>query len=431
MTSSTSSSIPEAENSDRISGMPDDVLVHILSFLPTTISAKTSILSRRWRFLWAYAPNLIFKTDDDVDSDIVYRVMLLRRSENINTLRMTGCFPCTELQFDTWIAYAVMRDVRNLDLWVSGCRILPQCLLNCKTLVDLRLTNCSVIPEAGPICLPCLKNLHLIHARYESDESLPHLLSGCTMLEEFVLMLDEDSLSCYNISSPTIKRLTVHFHFSDSTSYECRLVIDTPALGYLEICDHFGKFAPLIDAEIHLEEGKIKKYDFLYCRSILNFIDWLGILNPKSMRLNVSAYLSEQTAESEFFAGNISFPTLTKLEVVADCFLVSQFLKKADNLEILIFHEVSEEVQSYVWVEPPQVPKCLLSHLRVVKFAFKVNEMNNFALVGFLLKNARVLEEMEVQYSGTSDTDEKINEMGLIERASKKCSVTFVKVVYR
>ncbi|EYU29683.1 hypothetical protein MIMGU_mgv1a017889mg [Erythranthe guttata] len=384
MTSSTSSSNSVAAvNSDRISGMQDDVLLHILSFLPTIMSAKTSILSRRWRFLWAYAPDLIFETDDDVD--IVYRVMLLHRTKSINTLRMTRCFPCTDLQFDTWIAYAVMRKVRNLDLWVEGTRILPQCLLNCETLVDLRLSYCCVIPDAGTVYLPRLKNLHLIEVEYESDESLPRLLSGCTQLEEFVLKSDEELLSCYKISSPTIERLTVHFYLSDATSYECRLVINTPALGYLQICDEIYRLAR----------------------------------NPESQE-------HTQTGESKFFAGTVSFPTLTKLELDADCFLVSQFLKNADNLEILIFNEVSEEKKSYVWVEPLQVPKCLLSHLKVIKFVNTVDKMNNFEMVKFLLKNARVLEEMDIIYSKTSDTEEKVREIVLL---CKRCRVTRVEVV--
>ncbi|XP_040369631.1 probable FBD-associated F-box protein At5g38565 isoform X2 [Rosa chinensis] len=48
---------------DRISGLPDEILVSILSLLPLKEAQATSILSRRWQYVWAYCTTLNF--DDE------------------------------------------------------------------------------------------------------------------------------------------------------------------------------------------------------------------------------------------------------------------------------------------------------------------------------------------------------------------------------
>lgn len=46
---------------DRLSTLADDLLVHILSFLPLKEGISASTLSRRWRFLWTRMTTLDFK----------------------------------------------------------------------------------------------------------------------------------------------------------------------------------------------------------------------------------------------------------------------------------------------------------------------------------------------------------------------------------
>ncbi|KAJ4759951.1 hypothetical protein LUZ62_070326 [Rhynchospora pubera] len=52
------------ETIDRLSSLPDDILIHILSFLRTREAVQTCILSKRWRNTWASVPVLNFHVSD-------------------------------------------------------------------------------------------------------------------------------------------------------------------------------------------------------------------------------------------------------------------------------------------------------------------------------------------------------------------------------
>ncbi|XP_012832872.1 PREDICTED: FBD-associated F-box protein At3g49020-like [Erythranthe guttata] len=146
------------------------------------------------------------------------------------------------------------------------------------------------------MCLPRLKRLHLMYVKYEGNESLPHLLSGCPALEELLIHSNTDYES-FNISSPTIKRLFVHLHYngedSDNEEYCCnyKLEIKTPALVYLHLADdsakhiECGALNSLIEADID-----IKAYinDFIYARSVVKLFDRLR--NVKCLKLQLSCY---------------------------------------------------------------------------------------------------------------------------------------------
>lgn len=45
---------------DRISGLPDAVLCHMLLFLQTIYAVRTSVLCTRWKKIWESVPNLDF-----------------------------------------------------------------------------------------------------------------------------------------------------------------------------------------------------------------------------------------------------------------------------------------------------------------------------------------------------------------------------------
>lgn len=51
-------------NEDRISQLPEDLILHILSLLPTKDVIATTVLSKQWRSLWKMVPILMFDSCD-------------------------------------------------------------------------------------------------------------------------------------------------------------------------------------------------------------------------------------------------------------------------------------------------------------------------------------------------------------------------------
>ncbi|KAJ0824569.1 putative F-box domain-containing protein [Helianthus annuus] len=52
------------EDEDRLSGLPDELIDKILSFIGIKQAIQTSVLSSRWRFIWTSMPYLNFSRDD-------------------------------------------------------------------------------------------------------------------------------------------------------------------------------------------------------------------------------------------------------------------------------------------------------------------------------------------------------------------------------
>jgi len=62
---------------DRLSDLPDCVILHILSFVYTKRVVQTCILSNRWNNLWKYLPTLVLVSPSN---KFVSRILSLRNA---------------------------------------------------------------------------------------------------------------------------------------------------------------------------------------------------------------------------------------------------------------------------------------------------------------------------------------------------------------
>ncbi|KAH7862041.1 hypothetical protein Vadar_034024 [Vaccinium darrowii] len=193
MSSKKTKSSPTLSNGDRISGFPEPVIHHIMSFLPPEDVIRTGSLSKTWYSLWSTYPNLEFDQTTfkmalptrsvqeklDLFLSSVNRSLqrLEQRSMNIHKLKFHTVVQDPN-PFDLCVERALERNVQELDLDYSdkGNQYynnehngklrryyydMPQCLYSAKSVKCLKLMGFKV--------------------------GIMDLLSGCHSIEELVL----------------------------------------------------------------------------------------------------------------------------------------------------------------------------------------------------------------------------------------------------
>lgn len=256
------------EHEDRLSELPDSLIFHIFGFLRTVDVVRTTILSYRWKNLWTTSPCLSF---DDVLMDNRDR---LRNFVN-GALKLWGGFKILKFKLDlfvllehslfgdidSWVRFAHENEVEDLCLhlmYLYDVRgegdflgselvyLVPQDLYSCSSLKELFLQGCSFhIERDVQVQWNQLKNLTIDEAYYIDEHVINKVLSGCPLLEVFVLTLEG---GCKNLNlnfiSSSLKRLKIikFLYAFDEPSKNSELRIWTPNLETLEMCGvAFGK----------------------------------------------------------------------------------------------------------------------------------------------------------------------------------------------
>ncbi|CAN6353945.1 unnamed protein product [Urochloa humidicola] len=212
----------DAAPADRLSALPDEVLHHVMSFLPAWEVAPTCVLSHRWRHLWASAPCVDLRVrrrgrhyaPPDEFAKFVYRFLLQRdASAPVDTLRLLsspGCGGVTcwgnpiidgredysSADVDMWIHAAIKRRARVIQLAAHP---------KDEGYTAFRRIN----------MVSCHLKVLMLSESLLSDGILRQLSSRCPSLE--VMDLKKCSLRGNEISSASLRSLTI---------VECRIMQD-------------------------------------------------------------------------------------------------------------------------------------------------------------------------------------------------------------
>ncbi|KAM6594846.1 hypothetical protein CsatA_002549 [Cannabis sativa] len=246
-TSSSSSSAEDDE--DRISKLPDALILHILSFLPTVDVVSTSLLSNRWKRMWYLVPNLSFfiiassyKSTQDreklcnyVDSCLEHRkkAMFYNCNSVLTSFKLQmDCYERTKnLYLDKWLAFAVEKKVTEVNLCLSEevggdedgsiyyLYCIPETLLVKAIYLTILELNTVLLDSGYSYSFPSLKSLSLTNVDILDTSVVDKLLLGSPSLEKLSLIdFDIKDRRPYqlDIRSSSLKFLVIRFFMIES-----------------------------------------------------------------------------------------------------------------------------------------------------------------------------------------------------------------------
>ncbi|MCD9559240.1 hypothetical protein HAX54_017098, partial [Datura stramonium] len=186
------------EREDRISELPGNVIDRILELLPVKDAAKTSILSKKWRYIWGMLPSLrlnkafcykLAVKSQPVFKEIVDTILLQHLGAIVKFyLDVSGVRMSSYAHIDRWMHYITRNGVKELYLHMSNNSTykLPCYVLNCPTLTRLELSNCVFKPPNSFVGLR-----HLITIRLERITFVPtteFCVINCPLLVNLALL---------------------------------------------------------------------------------------------------------------------------------------------------------------------------------------------------------------------------------------------------
>ncbi|CAK8565909.1 unnamed protein product [Lathyrus sativus] len=371
---------------DRISDLPDPLLEHIVSFLPTKDAIATSVLSKRWKLIWR--SQIIIYFDDRPFTDTFsfhqfFNSFITMRDNTLPILSLPLKSRRHRLHCNHDFVYAAIRKgIETLIVDLLQPTTLPSIVLSTKTLSVLKLKMIKLNDDFQSVDLPSLKVLHLEYVTFKAIRYIHKILSGCPILQE---------LECQDLRT------------------------EIPTM-----------MPPLGIAISNLVRASVTRTTFIG-------LEWLH--NVEHLHMYVDRM--PPTIRGVFH-------NLTHLELIFGDALYGSYkwkwlknlLQNTPNLQTLIIHDLymvygGEQCLSSKkeWNYPEIVPECLLSHLTTcsLRDSRLINSELRFAK--YIMQNSRLLNTITIQTAKFLDTNTKLQvliELSSCPRISPTSKLLFI-----
>ncbi|PKI52948.1 hypothetical protein CRG98_026654 [Punica granatum] len=461
----------EGEQVDRLSSLPDSVLIQILALLPTRDAVKTLMipsLGRLWDqtfildFDWCAAHRCSQKLCNDGPFEeqfgrfvaFVDRTVMLHRSPRVFKFRLKINCSADYLQdrnlprdpeedeeadnrtqlmelLDSWLESAIQRNVEIFDLDFIACGfpgffnryVLPPSVLRSNSLVEMRVASCSLkfYPQS---CMKALKCLYLEDIIL-TDDLIESILSTCPVLETLSLK------DCYGFSrvsceSQMLKMVIV----SPDILSEWKIEVAGPYITSLSISGwiermSLGNLPSLHDATIDIcNQFCCVPDDYLLVKKVFEKLHHAKVLTVHDLPILVTMIweLLGCQCPSSNWQCLVLKTKLNKWHLPG----VANLLRNSPSLETLDLHIFKGELpqtpvrdswliwykfdEDNYWTAKDHSFSCLRTGLKTVKLSGDVMKDTVLQFVQFLLGKSLVLEELII-FIGTKDRSIKDGEL--------------------
>ncbi|XP_062144531.1 F-box/FBD/LRR-repeat protein At5g56420-like isoform X1 [Alnus glutinosa] len=434
------------ENNKCLGDLPEEILRHILSFLPTKDAVRTSLLSKRWEYLWASIPNLdfgrSFPAKRNLLMNFVERVLCLRDSYAIKQFTLSCDVLHDASRVNRWISAVVRHNVQELYIKLDNFKgkfSLPYCLFTCKTLISLHLRMSYILKLPTTICFSNLKTLTIIKVTFSDEYLTQQFFSGLPVLENLCLKnCSWKGLKFVHLSAPKLHSLSITELKWLNLSYGdgCQIMIF--ALG-LKKFDYFGelfneyclyKSFSLERAEINviLDNASAQIAHRMYKLLI-------GLSNVEVLSLSLEVVEALRDAGERLYhmpmfnnLANLVFFEGSTIDL--GCVGLLRILHNSPCLKTMKFSWGISLRENDDWKLDP-LPPCFLSHLKWIVVRNYDGDKEEFFAMKILLKNAIVLDEIDIYCSErlAGNLEKQVNlckQLIEIPKGSQNCEIVFL-----
>ncbi|KAI3453929.1 hypothetical protein Pfo_010592 [Paulownia fortunei] len=400
---------------DLISDLPSSIIENILGCLPLRDVARTSILSRGWRYKWLTCPEIVFDFWFDQLflrghnlKPLIYRILRHHQGPLLKfVIQVPDLKTCPEI--DEWVHLLPNNTLKDLTLHVSrgeNHKLTSQ-LCTFQHLRNLRLYNCAFDPPPGFKGFNKLVNLDLQSVGLVPDR-FGKFIASCPAVERLSL-IHCTTFDCLEITGTKLKFLEFHGVFRSISFKNCPVLTDVRlAFSSLDLKKENGFSFDLVKSLSclpALEELQLQAY------ALEDLVEYgapnkLPIALKMLKNLHLTDMYFEKTAETSCAICFIrSCPNLQRLKITAFTFGVVD--SAAD------------------FVRSQKTSKCL-TQLKAVKMQLFCGIDSEMEFVKYLLASSTALEEMAITPHPGSITDggeSILNELKQYPRASPRVEI--------